>query len=165
MGRFVFGVVVLCCTAAFAEEPQVAAEVKRVHGHVGVVTPLVTAHASGVTSIASGPVIGVTSGLGLGIAGPLAFDFELVMLIDPLHRVVNIVAHPGALLALGKGFTAGLRGAWETQGAWGFTPLVNKGFDLGGAAFYVEAAFPMRWAMVPGSSIAATVALHLGVGF
>ncbi|MFT3710243.1 MAG: hypothetical protein QM817_21660 [Archangium sp.] len=173
MKRLFAVVVVLVAMSAAAEEQSVEQQaappappaVKRVSGHLGIVTPLVTARASGVSSIANGFVFGVTSGLGLNIIGPLNFDAELVTLIDTANRVVDIVIHPGLLVSLPLGFTTGVRGAWETQGAWGFTPLLNKGFKVGSNVLYVEAAFPVRWAMQPASTAAFTFALHAGIGF
>lgn len=153
---------VVCAATAWAEAPA-----KQVHGHLGVVVPMVTVAANApVTTVASGPVIGVSSGLGLGIAGGFVFDAELVTLIDLAHGAVNIVVHPGLLYGLPLGFTVGARGAWETSGSYGFTPLINKGFAIGENALFVEAAFPVRFkATNDGVQPSATMVVHVGLGF
>lgn len=158
-----YGLVGVVCAASVAmAEPS-----KPVHGHLGVVMPMVTMAANApVTTVASGLVVGVSSGLGLGIIGNLSFDAELVALIDVAHGAANIVVHPGLLYSLPMGFTVGTRGAWETNGSYGFTPLLNKGFAIGSNALFVEAAFPIRFrATNDGVQPSATVVVHLGLGF
>lgn len=153
---------VVCAATAWAEAPA-----KPVHGHLGVVMPMVTvaSHAAP-TTLASGVVMGVSSGLGLGIAAGFAFDAELVTLIDLAHGSVNIVVHPGLLYGLPLGFTVGARGAWETSGSYGFTPLINKGFAVGSNALFVEAAFPVRFKPTnDGVQPSATMVVHVGMGF
>ena len=101
----------------------------------------------------------------------LAFDLELVPGLDrqenePIN--VSLTVHPGVLRSLGNSWTTGLRMAFDISGAsWGFTPLLNKGFPMGGHAFFVEFVVPIRFQddSVGDTHSAVTFGVHLGVGF
>ena len=105
----------------------------------------------------------------------LAFDLEVVPFIDE-NAVSNVVFHPGVLMGLTNGFTFGLRGAFETAGAYGVTPLLNKAFPFPNdpdTVFFVELVVPIRFYQAAPDYQGAAVdvdktlamAIHFGVGF
>jgi len=118
-----------------------------VGGHFGLVLPLV-AHADGeTTDITDDFVIGFPVGITLKKWDRVAFDLELVPLVQDAPLSVDLTVHPGLLLPLGHSFTAGLRAAFEVEGdAWGLTPLVARSFPIhgGDTAYFLELDLPLR---------------------
>jgi hypothetical protein len=140
-------------------------------GHFGVVFPLVT-HANGdTTTISDDFKLGFPMGITVKMSGPYAFDLELVPTLDPQPNRpigVSLTVHPGVLYSLGNSWTAGLRMAFDINGAsWGFTPLLNKGFPMGGHNYFAELVVPIRFQDDSGGQThgAIGVGIHLGIGF
>ena len=99
----------------------------RLGGHFGAVFPLVT-HANGdTTTISDDFVIGFPMGVTVRTSDKYAFDLELVPAIqnDPLH--VGLTVHPGVVVALERGWGAGVRMAFDVnEPSWGFTPNLES---------------------------------------
>jgi hypothetical protein len=58
--------------------------------------------------------------------------------------------------------------AFDLDGAsWGFTLLLNKGFQLSGTTYFIEAVVPIRFQddASGDTSTAITFGVHVGVGF
>lgn len=133
-------------------------------GHIGIATPLVTV-ADDTTTIADAFTILNPIGVGVKVSDKLTVDFEVVVAtpIDP-HGNTGLVVDPGVVYDFGA-VAAGLRLAFQigAPANVGLIPLVNKGLvDLGGATWFVEAAFPTFYAE---KDVAFNVVLHTGVGF
>ncbi len=105
----------------------------------------------------------------------VAFDFEVVPFVDE-NAVTNVLLHPGILMGLTGNFTFGLRAAFETEGAFGVTPLLNKAFPFPSdpnTAFFIEAVVPIRFFQEPPEYQGAPVdvsktiaaAVHVGLAF
>ena len=146
----------------------------RIGGHFGVVFPLIARTEGETTTIADDFVIGFPVGITVRPNASWAFDLELVPNVqnDPVD--VALTVHPGVLRDLGSSWTAGLRVAFEVNGdAWGFTPLLNKGFPVGNHAFFIEADVPIRFHRVESpffdrpdeTSTSIGFAVHVGIGF
>jgi hypothetical protein len=151
---------------AFAAPP--AAAENRLGGHFGAVFPLVTRANDDTTTLSDDFQVGFPMGITVKTSDKFAFDLELVPGInnDPLR--VPLTVHPGALWGLGGNYTLGLRMAFDINGAsWGFTPLLNKGFPMGGHTLFVEAVAPIRFQedFAGESQTALTFGIHVGVGF
>jgi hypothetical protein len=148
--------------------PAARAEDK-IGGHFGVVfAPLVTSQDGGSIFSEGNFSLGFPMGITVKRPDKWAFDLEVVPGIgfDPLST--GLTVHPGVLRDMGNHWTAGLRFAIDVTGdAWGFTPLLNKGFPSGDHALFVEAVVPIRFsedAFGNGTS-AIGFGLHFGVGF
>lgn len=152
-------IVLACASIAGAQD--------RVGGHFGAVIPLVS-HAGGSTStIADQFEIGFPTGISVKTPTNWTYDLELVPVITRA-RSVSLTVHPGVIRKLPNSFGAGARMAFDVRGsAWGFTPLINRGFPAGAMTYFVEAVAPVRFkqngAGVNQTSIGFGV--HLGVGF
>lgn len=140
--------------------------------HVGVVHPMVTFSEGESVSISDNYVVGFPVGINFPLSDKARFDAEFV----PFHdegKFNNLLIHPGVLLGLGNGYTFGTRLAYETgPDTYGFTPLLNKGFDLSDRSkFFVELVLPVRFGsndLPTGGSdsfSAFTIALHTGIAF
>jgi hypothetical protein len=144
----------------------------RVGGHIGVVFPLVT-HVDGETvTIGDDFKIGFPMGITIKKSDTLAFDLEIVPVLDPREHGpidVPLTIHPGILKGLGHGLTLGGRMAFDINGAsWGFTPLLNKGFPVGnGLTYFVEAVVPIRFQddLIGETHTAIGFAVHTGIAF
>lgn len=141
-----------------------AQEARRVGGHIGVATPLVTV-ASETTTISDQFTLLNPIGIGFKLSDRLAIDFETVV-ASPISPVgtTGLVVDPGLVYDAGP-VALGLRLAFQIGGLAnvGLIPLVNKGLvDLGGATWFVEAAFPTFYS---DHDVAFNVVLHTGVGF
>jgi hypothetical protein len=161
----VFGAIAVCLTAPAARAQD------RLGGHFGVVFPLVT-HANGdTTTIGDDFKVGFPMGITVKTSDLYAFDLELVPALDPRKGSpisVPLTIHPGVLRSLGNSWTAGLRMAFDIGGAsWGFTPLLNKGFPMGGQTYFVEFVVPIRFQddSAGDSHGAVTFGVHVGIGF
>lgn len=146
-------------------------------GHFGMVHPFVTFSQGESATIADNYVVGFPTGITVKMKDRLAFDAEFVPFIDN-GRMVNFMFHPGILYGLGNGLTLGNRLAFETGSqAYGFTPLLNKGFPLGnGATFFLELVLPVRFvkmtnmvgadnSIIEENVSSFTVGLHTGIAF
>lgn len=139
----------------------------QVGGHFGAVfAPLVSSKDD--STIFDNFAIGFPMGITVKRGDKWAFDLELVPGIDPDPLSVGLLVHPGVLRDMGGNWTLGLRGAFDVTGdAWGFTPLVNKGFPTGTHAWFVEAVVPIRFsedANGDGQSLIG-LGIHVGIGF
>jgi hypothetical protein len=143
-------------------------------GHIGFVLPLVTRVGNQTTNLADNFSIGFPVGITVKGGGPMAFDMELVPSIQNSPRQVNATIHPGLLYALGKGFTVGMRVAFDVNSSqFGFTPLLNKSWPIKGGeggffkAYFVEAVLPVRFNRPVGGpdTDPVTFGMHFGLGF
>lgn len=142
----------------------------KIGGHFGFVLPLIDHFDGETTDITDDFVIGFPTGITVRTSERLAFDLELVPVVQDEPTSVNLVVHPGVLYTFAPSYTAGIRMAFETDGeAWGFTPLIAKGFPLQGtsASYFIELDFPIRVKEDPTGSdeISYGVAFHTGIGF
>jgi hypothetical protein len=147
--------------------PSAHAE-NRLGGHFGAVFPLVTRTAGETTTITDDFTIGFPMGITIKKTDKFAFDLELVAGVqnDPLN--VSLTIHPGVLFGLEHGYTFGARVAFDVNAAsWGFTPLLNKAFDKGDHALFVEAVLPIRFQedSLGDSQTSIGFGIHVGVGF
>jgi hypothetical protein len=161
----VFGAIGLCLAASAASAQD------RLGGHFGVVFPLVTRANGNTTNIGDDFKVGFPMGITVKTSDKYAFDLEIVPALDPQeNRPINVplTIHPGVLRSLGNSWTGGLRMAFDIGGAsWGFTPLLNKGFPMGGHNYFVEFVVPIRFQDdgLGDTHGAITFGVHLGIGF
>ena len=144
-------------------------------GHIGLVVPLIQSTDGDVTSISDNLVGGFPMGITIKVKPNVAFDLEVVPFLDE-NAVTNVIVHPGVLMGLTNNFTFGIRAAFETGGAFGVTPLLNKAFPLPNdpnTVFFIEAVVPVRFyqeePLFPGgpTTVSKTIAaaVHVGIGF
>lgn len=144
-------------------------------GHIGTVLPLVSVTDGQSSSIADNLSAGFPMGITVKTNYNVAFDLEVVPFLDE-NSVNNVIFHPGVLMGLTNGFTFGLRGAFETAGAYGISPLLNKAFPFPSdpdTVFFVEIVLPVRFYQATpeyqGASVNVSktlaLAVHFGVGF
>jgi hypothetical protein len=141
----------------------------RIGGHFGVVIPLVTRANDSTTTVSDDFLIGFPTGITVGAGARVAFDLELVPIIqnEPLH--VDLTVHPGLIVGVADRMNAGLRMAFDVgRPSWGFTPLVNRGFPLNGnTSVFGELVVPIRFQIDPSGSHFTSVGLgiHTGISF
>src|SRR5262245_1471226 len=159
----------VCLAMGLAVSPASAQD--RVSAHVGAVFPLIT-HANGETiDIGDDFKVGFPIGITIKKTDTIAFDLELVPVLDPNDNSpigVPLTIHPGVLKSLGGSWTAGLRMAFDIGGAsWGFTPLINRGFPADGYTPFVELVVPIRFQDDSAGDTHGAIGLgvHVGVGF
>jgi hypothetical protein len=130
--------------AAAAMTTQAKAEGPSVGGHIGVATPIVTVSKT-TTTIGDGFTLLTPLGVTVKPGGKLVIDFEVVV-ATPISKPDGngLVVDPGVVYNWGA-FATGLRLAFKTNHITnvGIIPLINFGLaDLGGATWFIEAAFP-----------------------
>ena len=144
-----------------------------VGGHVGFVIPWVTHAAGQTTNIGDNFQIGFPLGVNFHGEGRMSLDLEMVPSFSDSPRAVTLTIDPGLVWRIDKGWSAGLRAAFDVNSATvGFIPLVNKSWkfkDQKGffKSYFVEADLPVKFNRptgVPGSN-AVTFATHFGLGF
>jgi len=140
----------------------------KVTGYVGIVHPLVTFSKTGTTHNFNGTyTVGMPAGINIWKSAKVGFSMEFIPFIraaDGDSRVNTLLFHPGALFALGNGFTLATRAAFETSGRYGFTPVLTKTVIRNkNSSFYASLPMPARF----GNNQPATFALafHFGIAF
>lgn len=143
----------------------------KVGGHFGFVLPLVSQFDGETTDIGDDFTIGFPTGITVRTSDRLAFDLEFVPVIqDEPSSIADVVVHPGVLYGFNDKYTGGVRMAFEVDGeAWGFTPLIARGFPIEGqnATYFIELDFPIRVKedSTGSNDISFGVAFHTGIGF
>ena len=109
------------------KETAVFPEIK---GYVGMVHPLYTVSGDGnVGNFDKYYTFGMPWGINIWKSKKFGFTFEFTPFIRSDNKGVkmsNFLFHPGILYRLGHEFTLIGRGAFETSGRFGFTPILNK---------------------------------------
>jgi hypothetical protein len=162
--------VCLIPAAALAQEPVVSppqddAPKGNAGGHLGIAVPLVTVTEDDTTTVSDQFTLAHPIGVGVKVSRKLTVDFEVVVAnpIDPVGPT-SLVVDPGIVYDL-EVVAVGLRAAFQIgqTANIGAIPLVNKGLvDLGGATWFIEAAFPIFYS---DHDLAFNVVAHTGVGF
>lgn len=140
----------------------------KVTGYVGIVHPLVTFSKTGTTHNFNGSyTVGMPAGINIWKNAKVGFSMEFIPFIratDVDSRVSTLLFHPGALFALGKGFTLATRAAFETSGRYGFTPVLTKTVIRNrNSSFYASIPMPARFGNSQPSTF--SLAFHCGVAF
>lgn len=106
-------------------------------------------------------------GLNLMKSERFGFSFELSPAIKSDSngtKVTSVLFHPGAVFKLNKGFGMAGRLAFETNGRFGFTPVLNKVIAKKAAHnYWLAVPFPVRFGNNQPTSIG--MGLQFGVGF
>ena len=147
--------------------PSIAAAEDRLGGHVGTAFPLVSRSGGSTSTIGDQLEIGFPTGISIKPGTDWAFDLELVPVITHA-RSVSLTVHPGVIRKLPHSFATGVRMAFDARGsAWGFTPLVNRGYPVGPVTYFVEGVVPIRFKQDTAGVNQTSVGfgLHFGVGF
>jgi hypothetical protein len=152
------------------EQPPMAARPpeRSVGGHIGIATSFVTVTSDETTDIGDNFVIANPIGVSVKMSDRLVVDFETIVQtpVDP-KGTTSFVVDPGVVFSAGP-VALGLRVAWaiNARSNVGVIPLVNKGIaKVGGATWFVEAAFPTFLRSNPDPDVTFDVVLHTGIGF
>lgn len=151
------------------EQPQSTTKPSRFGGHVGFVVPIVARGNGNTTNLGDRFQFGFPVGLTVKTASPFAFDFEFIPFFNTGRDFV-LVVHPGIIYGFKKKINVGVRAAYEVNNndAYGFTPLIAKGFKLNDkVGYFIEADFPVRWNKRPRADrfVSGAFALHFGFNF
>ncbi|HWZ45467.1 MAG TPA: hypothetical protein VNW97_18475 [Candidatus Saccharimonadales bacterium] len=156
----------------FAMTPQALAQTE-IGGHVGFVLPLVTRAGGDTTTIGDNFGIGFPIGVTFKGKGRMALDMEFVPSIQNEPRQVSLLVHPGLIWSVGRGYSAGVRAAFDVNSSqFGFTPLLNKSWKFANQdqffkAYFAEAVLPVRFNRPTGgiATNPVTFGIHFGLGF
>lgn len=142
--------------------------------HIGVVQPIV-AFQNGESHFLDEQnfyEIGFPIGVTLHTNGKVLFDLEFVPFLKPYANSdkpyeTHLLVHPGFLFPISKGFTFGLRAAFDMgTNQFGFTPLINQIICKGkNQVLFIEIVAPGRFGPEKDSGYTQAFALHLGFGF
>lgn len=160
------------CTAFFAlclSMRVLGQQQPRIVVYVGILHPIVTYSKGNEPhyNFDDAYVVGMPIGINYWKNAKVGFSMEFVPLIrnaDGLSKMNNFLFHPGALFALGNGFTLATRAAFETSGRFGFTPVLNKIVKKGKQVNYFAAVpVPARFGNDQPASV--TVGFQFGIIF
>ena len=140
----------------------------KVAGYVGVIHPLVTFSQEGTTTNFDGYyLVGMPTGINFWKSAKIGFSVEFVPFIRAdrgVSKMSNFLFHPGILIALGHGFTFAGRGAFETSGRYGFTPVLNKAIIKNkNSNYFLALPVPVRFGNNHPTTL--TLGLQLGIAF
>jgi hypothetical protein len=141
---------------------------RMVGGHIGVAVPLVRFNTVGKGTVTPGDqlTIAVPIGISVHVSSEWVVDFETVVGsdVDPWGGT-GLTVDPGVVY-VGGPVAFGLRVKFDVGAPAnvGLIPLVHKGIvDVGGANWFIEAAFPMTAMRTAGYSLG--IVAHTGVAF
>lgn len=116
--------------------------------------------------------IGFPLGITFHTNGKVLFDLEFVPFLKPYANSdkpyeTHLLVHPGVLFPISKGFTVGVRAAFDMgTNQFGFTPLINQVICKSeNHVFFIEIVAPGRFGPEKDSGYTQAFALHLGFGF
>jgi hypothetical protein len=157
------GIVIWAILALVGPGTTSAEAQNNVGGHFGILFPIVSHANDTTTDISDDCVIGFPVGITVRKSPTLAFDLELVPVIQNEPLDISLEIHPGVLYRFAEGWNAGVRMAFGVnQASWGFTPLLNYG-DL----VFAEVVLPIRFKEDGFGDGFTSIGfgVHLGVGF
>jgi len=122
----------------------------KIAGYVGILHPVVTFSSVGTeTNFKNYYAVGLPVGINIWKSQRIGFSAEFVPTVRAdanTSKMTNFTFHPGALVALGKGWTFAGRAAFETSGRYGLTPVLNKIVIKGkGGSLFAAVPLPLRF--------------------
>jgi hypothetical protein len=155
----------LSCLVSQAQQP---ANYPRVTGYFSIVNPIGTWTELGFTSNFSDVyTIAFPFGVNLLKSDKFGVSFEVAPAIrteNHISKVSSVLFHPGAMFRFKRGFTFIGRVAFETNGRFGVTPVVNQVIKKGkNASLFLSVPIPVRFGNDLPSSIG--TGLQVGVSF
>lgn len=140
----------------------------KITGYFGIVHPIVTVSKDETNvNFRDYYAVGFPTGINIWKNEKIGFSFEIVPNIkddNGTDKVNNILFHPGILVALGKGYTFAGRAAFESNGRYGFTPVLNKTIIKNQTcSYFVAVPLPVRFGNEHPASF--TAAFQFGIAF
>lgn len=122
----------------------------KITGYFGIMHPIVTVSSDETNvNFRDYYAVGFPTGINIWKSEKIGFSFEIVPNIkddEGTDKVNSILFHPGVLVALGKGYTFAGRAAFESNGRYGFTPVLNKTIIKNQTcSYYVAVPLPVRF--------------------
>lgn len=148
---------------------QTKPEYPKIMAYAGIVHPLATYAAEHKPhyNFDGAYVVGFPTGVNIWKNPRIGFSVEFVPFVRAAQgtsKMGNFLFHPGALFALGKGFTLATRAAFETSGRYGVTPVLNKALTRGRQVNYFAAMpVPVRFGNDQPASL--TIGFQFGIIF
>ncbi|MVT08565.1 hypothetical protein [Chitinophaga tropicalis] len=140
----------------------------RITGYVAILHPIVTFGNGGAHVNFNGAyTAGLPTGINIWKSPTIGFSMEIVPFIraaDGTSKMNNLLIHPGLLLGLGKGFTLINRAAFETNGRYGITTVINKVIvKKKDHSYFISMPIPARFGNDHPSTIG--IGLQFGISF
>lgn len=166
--KFSFCLIYLLLTLTATSIAQQKTVYPKITGYFSAVNPIGSWNKDGFTSNFSGIyTIGFPFGLNLLKSDHFGISFEMAPFIRTQQgnsRVSSVLFHPGALFRFRHGFSLIGRLAFETNGRFGMTPVLNKVLVKGkDASMFLSMPFPLRFGNEQPFSVG--TAIQLGVSF
>ncbi|MBB6236850.1 hypothetical protein HDC90_001465 [Pedobacter sp. AK013] len=160
----------VCVTASsmFSANAQQSSPYPKVTGYVAILNPIGSWSKQGFAdNFSKVYTIGFPFGINILKSEHFGVSFELVPSIrteNGISKVNSVLFHPGAMFRFSHGFTFIARAAFETNGRFGFTPVVNQVL-LKGKNVNLYAAIPVPLRFGNGQPASLGAGLQVGVGF
>jgi hypothetical protein len=140
----------------------------KIKGYFGIMHPIVTISQDETNvNFRDYYAVGFPTGINLWKNEKIGFSFEIVPNIkddNGTSKVTNLLFHPGVLVALGKGYTFAGRAAFESNGRYGFTPVLNKTIIKStNCSYFLALPLPVRFGNDHPATF--TVGFQFGIAF
>jgi hypothetical protein len=140
----------------------------RVAGYFSIVNPIATWNKYGFhTNFSDVYTVGFPMGINILKSDQFGISFEIAPFIrteNHISKVNSVLFHPGAMFRFGHGFTFIGRLAFETNGRYGFTPVLNQVIKRSkNSLLFISVPFTARFGNNTPASLGAAV--QFGVGF
>jgi len=164
----IYILIVTCSTRSYSQEIPKTQTLAEIKGYIGIVNPIYTFSKSGNTpNFKDAYTVGLPCGVNFWKSKKIAISLEFTPFIkstDNSTALSYFLFHPGILYRLGKGFTVVGRLAFQTNGRYGFTPMINKILIQGkDCNFYVSILLPIR--VGNNEAISLGTGIMFGIGF
>jgi len=163
-----FGLAALLSTKSMAQDIPPVKTFPEIKGYMGIVNPIYTFSNSGNTvNFQNYYLFGMPCGINMWKTEKFGLSLEFSPFIKANNQESSMsyfLFHPGAMIRLGKGFTFIARAAFQTNGRYGFTPIISKviirekDWNLFGS-FLLPARFGN------GADASLTTSIMFGIGF
>src|SRR5580693_6836857 len=142
-----------------------------VKAYLSFIIPWVTINKNEtVTEFEKATTIGFPVGLNVYYSDKFGFSYEITPLVvwqqpagkSGTSKSSNLVFDPGPIFRFQHGFNIVARLAFETQGRYGFTPVLNKVYArTRDVDYWFSVSLPARF----GNSMPASIGVNLQIGF
>jgi len=154
---------ILLCIPAFSQSTY-----PKITGYVSIVHPIITfSGQQATTNFKNYYIVGMPTGINIWKSTKVGFSMEFVPYIKAENgssKMTNFLFHPGALFALGKGFTFIGRAAFETAGRYGLTAVLNKTIIKSkNCSYFLAIPLPVRFGNDKPTSL--TFGFQFGIAF
>ncbi|HRI21784.1 MAG TPA: hypothetical protein PLA68_12560 [Panacibacter sp.] len=165
---FITGVLIFTGYISFSQQATPAPVYPKIVGYVSFLHPIITFDKNGNTvNFSDYYTVAFPIGINIIKSAKIGFSFEVAPFIRSQNdtvKVSSILFHPGIIYKFNPALSFATRIAFETNGRFGFTPILNKVvIKEKNVSYFTAVSTPVRMGNAKPASIG--LAVQLGMNF